>query len=86
MVNARQWGVKTPGGTEAIIHTHYTIEEMYSQGSLSRPLLVIQVDQKNMFGNLGWRAIREAMLDEVPNMVASTAWKHKAPSEVEQPG
>ena len=85
MVNARQWGVGTAGGTEAIIHLHYGIEELYRKGSLPRPLAAIQIDQNNMFGNLDWKGIREAVMDEVPSLAASTAWKHAAASEVEQP-
>ena len=85
MVNARQWGVGTPGGTEAIVHVHQCIEELYFEGSLPTPLAVVQVDQNNMFGNLEWRGIRDAMMDEVPHVAASTAWKHLSPSQVEQP-
>eukprot|EP00973_Karenia_brevis_P001265 172883-Karenia_brevis.AAC.1 len=39
-----------------------------------------------MFGNLDWDAIRCSMLNEVPSLAASTAWKHKAGSEIEQSG
>ena len=53
---------------------------------LPRPLLVTQVDQNNMFGSVDWRAIRSAMMQRVPNLVASTAWKHLLASEVERPG
>eukprot|EP00973_Karenia_brevis_P058978 8212126-Karenia_brevis.AAC.1 len=86
MTAARQWGVGTPGGAEAIIFAHHTIEEMYEAGLLDRPLAVIQVDQKNMFGNLEWDEIRKSMLAEVPALAASTAWKHRLSSEIEQPG
>ena len=86
MVNARQWGVGSSGGTEAIIHLHQGIENLYFAGKLPKPLAVVQVDQNNMFGNLEWRSIRQAMLEEVPNLAASTTWKHQQSSEVEQPG
>ena len=82
MTNARQWGVGVSGGTEAIIHTHYAIEELYFKGKLARPLAVIQVDQNNMFGSLEWSSIRDAMLDEVPNFAASTSWKHSSRSYI----
>ncbi len=86
MVSATQWGVGTPGGGDAIIHTHYSLEELFFAGALPRSLAVIQVDQRTMFGNLEWKKVREAIKDEVPNLAASTAWKHTRPSEVEQPG
>ena len=85
MTNARQWGVGVSGGTEAIIHTHYAIEELFFKGKLPRPIAAIQVDQNSMFGSLEWSGIRDAILDEVPNFAASTSWKHSSSSYIEQP-
>eukprot|EP00973_Karenia_brevis_P085912 11916071-Karenia_brevis.AAC.1 len=39
-----------------------------------------------MFGNLEWQSVRQAVLEEAPPLAASTAWKHKEASYVEQPG
>eukprot|EP00973_Karenia_brevis_P094219 12421357-Karenia_brevis.AAC.1 len=64
MTAARQWGVGTPGGAEAIIYAHHGIEELFFEGKLPSALAVIQVDQNNMFGNLDWESIRASMLAE----------------------
>ncbi len=51
MVIARQGGVGTPGGTEAITHADYATEEPNFADSLPRSLAVIHVDKKTFWGN-----------------------------------
>jgi hypothetical protein len=51
-----------PGGTDAMVHAHLSIEVLFFEGKLSKLLIVIQVDQCNMLANLEWHAVRDAML------------------------
>ena len=52
---------------------------------MESPLAVIQIDEENCFGRAEWTAVRKAMLEELPLLAPTTAWKHSIPSEVEQP-
>ena len=52
-------------------------------GSLSGPQARIKVDEKNCFGMIEWKAVREAALRFLPKHTAA-AWKHRELSHVEQ--
>ena len=46
LLQPRQWGIGVIGGAEATAITHLLIEDMWHTNQLTRPLAVIQVDQK----------------------------------------
>ena len=54
----RQHGVGTPGGAEALAIFHQLLYDEWMTGSLSGPLATIQVDEKNCFGMIEWKAVR----------------------------
>ena len=54
-------------------------------GSFSGPLARIKVDEKNCFGMIEWKAVREAASRSLPKHTAA-AWKHRNLSHVEQEG
>ena len=56
----RQILVGTPGGAEALGIFHQLIYDEWMTGSLSEPLARIKVDEKNCFGMIEWKAVREA--------------------------
>ena len=56
-------------------------------GSLSEPLARIKYAlQKNYFGMVEWKAVREAASQFLPKHTAAVAWKHQNLSYVEQEG
>ena len=56
----RQIGVGTSGGAEALAVFHHLLYNQWMTGSLSGPLARIKVDEKNCFGMIEWKAVREA--------------------------
>jgi hypothetical protein len=86
MVALRQLGVGTPGGMEALGILHQLIYDAWVAGKLTTPLARIKVDEKNYFGKIEWKAIREASRQMLPRHTAVAAWKHAASSSVEQEG
>ena len=86
MTAARQLGVGTPGGTEALALFHQFIFEDWASGGLPNPLARIKIDEKNCFGRLEWRAIRESSRRLLPRHYAPACWKQSRSSYVEQPG
>ena len=76
----RQIGVGTPGW-----RGHLSSAPPGREGSLGGPLARIQVDQKNCFGMIEWKAVREAASRFLPKHTAAAAtWKHRNLSHVEQ--
>jgi hypothetical protein len=86
MTAARQLGLGTTGGMEALAIFHQILYDEWAAGGLTVPLARIKVDEKNCFGRLEWRAIREASRDMLPRHTAVACWKHAAVSYVEHPG
>ena len=85
-VAMRALGGGTPGGAEALAEFHQLIYELWQSGGLQCPLARIKVDEKNCFGRLEWPAVRSAVYETLPRHYPVTCWKHRAVSEVEQPG
>ena len=85
MTSMRQYGCGTPGGTEAIIHLRKHLQSLWDKGLLPQPLAIVEIDQKNFFGSLNWRAIREETAETLPRRAAATTWKHLAASNIHQP-
>ena len=61
LLQSRQWGIGVTGGAESIAITHLIIEYLWASNLLSRPLAVIQVDQKDCFGQFEYIRIDEAI-------------------------
>ena len=70
----RQIGVGTPGGAEALAIFHQFLFDEGMTGSLSGPLARIKVDEKNCFGMIVWKAVREAASRFLPKHKAAAAW------------
>ena len=79
-----QTGIGVRGGAEAIAITHLSIEDLWRSNELTRPLAIIQVDQKNCFGQLEHTCIDEAIQQDHPTMAPLTLWKHAQTSYVTQ--
>ena len=82
----RQLGVGVSGGAEALGLFHQLLFDAWSGGRLSKPLARIKIDEKNCFGSLEWRAIRQTTEQELPRHFPVQCWKHASVSFVEQPG
>ena len=82
----RQIGVGTPGGAEALAILHQLLYDEWMTGSLSGPLARIKVDEKNCFGMIEWKAVREAASRFLPKHTAAARWTHRRLSHVEQEG
>ena len=82
----RQIGVGTPGGAEALAIFHQLLYDEWMTGSLSGPLARIKVDEKNCFGMIEWKAVRETASRLLSKHTAAAAWKHRNLSHVEQEG
>ena len=78
----RQIGVGTQAG--AIVHQLFYGE--WLTGSLSGPLARIKVDEKNCFGMIEWKAVREAASRFLPKHTEAAVWKHRNVTSVEQEG
>ncbi len=85
MTAMRQYGCGSPGGTEVIIHIKKHLQSLWRKQLLLTPLATIDVDQRNFFGSLNWRTIREEVAEELPRRAASTTWKHLAGAKIHQP-
>ena len=70
----RQIGGGTPGGAEALAVFHQLLYDEWMTGSLMEPLARIKVDEKNCFGMIEWKAVREAASRFLPKHTAAT-WK-----------
>ena len=81
-----QIGVGTPGGAEALAIFHQLLYDEWMTGTLSGPLARIKVDEKNCFGMIEWKAVREAASRILSKHTAAAVWKHRNVSSVEQEG
>ena len=77
----RSWFSKS-----ALAIFHQLLYDEWMTGSLSGPLARIKVDEKNCFGMIEWKAVREAASRFLPKHTAAAAWKHRNLSHVEQEG
>ena len=55
-------------------------------GSLGGPLARVKVDEKNCFGMIEWKAVREAASRFSQKHTAAATWKHRSLSHVESEG
>ena len=46
----------------------------------------IKVDEKNCFGMIEWSAVRNSAASFLAKRAGAAAWKHRAPSHVEEEG
>ena len=69
----RQLGVGAQGGAEALAIFHQLFYDEWAEGSLTEPLARIKVDEKNCFGMIEWKAVREAASWFLPKHTA--AWE-----------
>ena len=83
---ARQLGVGTPGGAEALAIFHQAVHHLWQSGQMQRPLARIKVDLKNCFGSLEWPSVRQAALQHLPRHHGVLCWKHGTESTVHIPG
>ena len=56
----RQLGVGSQGGAEALAIFPQLLCDEKAEGSLTEPLARIKVDEKNCFGMIEWKTVREA--------------------------
>ena len=82
----RQIGVPTPGGAEALATFHQLLYGDGVTGSLSGPLARVKADEKNCFGVIEWKAVREVASRFLPKHTAAAAWTCQNLSHVEQEG
>ena len=82
----RQLGVGTQGGAEALAIFHQVLYDELAAGSLTEPLARIQVDEKNCFGMIERKAVREAAPQFLSKHTAAAAWKHRNLFHAEQEG
>ena len=64
--------------------THLLIEGLWRTNQLTRPIAIIQVDQKSCFGQLEHICIDEAIKRDHLTMAPLTLWKHAQLSHVTQ--
>ena len=86
MAAARQLGVRSRGGAEALAIFQQIVYDLWKAGHLERPLARVKIDEKNCFGSLEWPAVRQAVQQSLPRHSAVTCWKHAEASAVEQSG
>ena len=78
---ARQYGIGVLNGAEILIHARTLIERNLA-ATVDEPVAVIDVDLRNAFPTLEWRAIREAVAGVVPGVGPWTEWLHQTPGTV----
>ena len=83
-LNMRQWGIGLPGSAEALSHWRGNIEHLIQDGSLE-PMVAADLDLVNMFGNVEWPAIRDAVQLHFAEAGAWTFWQHQRPSTTTLP-
>ena len=74
-----QWGVGLPGSAEALSHWRGLVEELITVGALE-PMIAADLDLVNMFGNVEWPAIREAIQAHFSEASPWTCWQQEQPS------
>ena len=79
LLNMRQWGVGMPGSVEALGHWRSRIEELMLHGTLE-PVVAADLDLVNMFGNIAWPFIRDALQNHFQEALSWTSWQHQASS------
>jgi len=84
MIALRQLGVGASGGIEALALFHQLVYDEWSEGGVAAPLARIKVDEKNCFGMIEWKSVRDAARQMIPRHAAVASWKHSAASYVEQ--
>ncbi len=76
---AHQWGIGVPGACEGLVHWRGTVEELAIEGVIE-PVVAVDVDLVNMFGNAEWPQIRAALQDDLDEILAWTEWHHEEPA------
>ena len=85
----RQLGVGSQGGAEALAILFFPTSSCTMCGRLAQlniPRARIQVDERNCFVMIEWRAVREASRRFLPKHAAPAGWEHRALTYVEQEG
>ena len=80
----RQIGVGSFGGAEALVVLPLLLHNEWIAGSLNESLSRIKVNEKNCFGMIEWKVVREAASRFLSKHTAAAAWKHWNVSLVEQ--
>ena len=70
-----QWAVSVPGACEALGHWGGTAEELVLAGA-TEPLVAADLDMVNFFCSCEWPSIRDALGQEMPEILAWTEWQH----------
>ena len=65
---------------------HQLFYDEWAAGSLIEALARIKVDEKNCFGMIEWKGVREAACRFLPEHTSAVAWKHRSLPHVEQEG
>ena len=60
VLRMHQWGISLPGACEGLCRWRGTIEPLAANGTLE-PLVAVDLDLVNMFGNAEWPRIRQAL-------------------------
>ena len=85
MLEAHQYGVSIPGGTDILVHTRRILEEALQKDVSSGVWAVVDVDFVNAFPSFEWGAIDEAMADQMPELAPWTRWCHAAAADIALP-
>ncbi len=80
----RQAGVALPGGAEALVHTRRCLEDSANRSG-AEALVILDLDLRNAFPSLEWKAIREAVDEHAPALGPWTAWCHGRKAQVQLP-
>ena len=64
--SARQFGVGYPGGVDVLVHFRIVFEKIARAGSLDEVMAILDINYKNMFPSIEWKAIREAIAELLP--------------------
>ena len=82
---ARQFGVGLPGGVDVLIHFRLVLEEVMRSGNIEQAFALIDIDYKNAFPSIEWDAIREALAEDLPQLLDWCRWCHLEPSSIVLP-
>jgi len=83
-LNARQFGIAMPCGTDALVHFRATLEEALRADD-NEALAVLDLDLRNAFPSLEWDAIRASVARHMPSLLPWITWSHGQPSPVHLP-
>ena len=85
MLEAHQYGVSIPGGTEILVHARNVLEERLRADPATGVWAVVDLDFANAYPSLEWDAIDESMAHQLPELAAWTRWCHGSAGDVHLP-